>query len=58
MGEIEFSYICGVSQLTIQNWENKSGLLALRKNSLEALEEIEKYTIKKAWKELSNITGF
>jgi len=58
MREIEFSYLCGVSVLTIQNWENKRGELRLRKNSREALEEIEKFTKKKAWKELSDITGF
>ena len=58
MKEIEFSYICGVSLLTIQNWENKSGELTLRKHSRESLEEIEKFSKNKAWKELSNITGF
>jgi len=58
MTEIEFSYLCGVSPLTVQNWENKSGPLTLRKNSLESLKEIEKFSKKKAWQELSNITGF
>jgi uncharacterized Zn finger protein len=58
MREIEFSHLCGVSVLTIQNWENKSGVLRLRKNSREALEEIEKFTKKKARKELADITGF
>lgn len=58
MKEIEFSYLCGVSILTIQNWENKSGTLTLRKNSREALEKIENFSKKKAWKELSHITGF
>ena len=58
MSGIEFSYLCGVSVLTIQNWETKQGELTLRKNSREALEEIEKFTKRKAWKELSDITGF
>ena len=58
MSEIEFSYLCGVTPLTIQNWESKSGELTLRKNSREALEEIEKFTKPKAWRKLSDITGF
>ncbi len=58
MNEIEFSHLCGVTPLTIQNWESKSGELTLRKNSREALEKIEKFTKPKAWKELSDITGF
>jgi len=58
MSGIEFSYLCGVSVLTIQNWETKQGELTLRRNSREALEEIEKFTKRKAWKELSDITGF
>jgi len=57
MNEIEFSYLCGVNLLTIQNWEQKSGELTLRKNSREALEEIEKFSKRKAWKELADITG-
>jgi len=57
MNEIEFSYLCGVTPLTIQNRESKSGELTLRKNSRESLEEIEKFTKRKAWKELSDIIG-
>jgi uncharacterized Zn finger protein len=57
MREIEFSHLAGVSPLTIQNWENKPGELKLRKNSRVALEEIEKFTKRKAWKELTDITG-
>jgi len=58
MHEIEFSYLCGVSVLTVQNWEQKTGELTLRKNSRKALEEIETFSVTKARKELSLITGF
>lgn len=57
MNEIEFSGLCGVSSLTIQNWESKSGALALRKLSRESLEKVEKFSKNKAWAELSKITG-
>jgi len=58
MREIEFSYLAGVSVLTIQNWEKKHGELKLRKNSRKALEEIDTFTKNKALKKLSDITGF
>lgn len=58
MKEIEFAYICGVSKLTVQNWENSFGQLKLRSNSQKSLEIVSTMSIKKARKELSDITGF
>lgn len=57
MRDIEFSYLAGVSKLTVQNWCHRGGELQLRNHSREALEAISKFTVKRAWEELSDITG-
>jgi uncharacterized Zn finger protein len=51
MTPIEFGLLAGVSTLTVQNWEGKSGVLNLRKNSRETLDALSKLTKRKAWKE-------
>lgn len=55
MSPIEFALLLGVSTLSVTNWEQKNGLLNLRKSSLEALQSVSQLTKRAAWEELMNI---
>ncbi|MDA0348539.1 MAG: SWIM zinc finger family protein [Verrucomicrobia bacterium] len=55
MSPIEFALLLGVSTLSVTNWEQKHGLLNLRKSSLEALQSVSQLTKRAAWEELRNI---
>ncbi|MCF6311009.1 MAG: SWIM zinc finger family protein [Verrucomicrobiales bacterium] len=55
MTPIEFALLVGVSTLTVHNWENSAGELKLRRNSREALEQVEKFSKRKAWQEMEEL---
>ncbi|MCZ6672469.1 MAG: SWIM zinc finger family protein [Verrucomicrobia bacterium] len=55
MSPIEFALLVGVSTLSITNWEQKNGLLNLRKSSRESLQAVNQLSKRAAWEELTDI---
>jgi uncharacterized Zn finger protein/DNA-binding XRE family transcriptional regulator len=53
MSQNQFAQLLGVSALSINNWEKKSGKLTLRARTLDAWNAAKRLTKKQAWQKLN-----